>query len=473
MTNFYKFKQTGVVILFFLLIMLSFCLKAQKKTIIAGKSMPGVIDDVTLLYGTFPFEVDFNRPSPISMPKENGLFMYRFFIESYQAAKISNQRIFISPGDSVFFVVDTINIDNQPRVIFRFSGKNAAHYNWGYMLDSVLGSASPFFRRGDDITKYKKQVLERRDKALGFLQIYKQNHMLTDEFYSYAKASIKNEYVLNLFNPIRFRQIEKNEIPFGYFSDVLIPENDLADHYAVVMRQKYFAEFNTRTITQTEIDSFYRNLIYNFHGQKRAYLVSLLIGILAEGASGYYQSQFFRMMEEIPKHVHDPRYLEFIDKALNFYTRAVNNPFPKDVLLNTLLKEHESNDTFTLQEVLQNYKGRPVYIGFWGSWCGPCLYVIRNSQQARDYLKEKGIALVYFAYDTEESWRVASEREGITQSQYLILDFDLLRNHLLLRMFPTYILLDADHIIVERSAMLPLDERFSKLKKMLERALAN
>jgi HPt (histidine-containing phosphotransfer) domain-containing protein len=201
------------------LMALSFCLTAQKETIITGKSKHEFIDRIPFFRDTLPFlHTMFYRPSPGPRPKEEGLFKQRFSVESHQVAEIANQRIFITPGDSVFFVADTMTLYGWQRTILRFSGENAAHYNWDYMLDSVLASLPHSFSEGDDrIVNHKKQILERRNKSYDFLESYRQTYAISDEFYNFARAGIKNHYIVGLFWRIGAGEFEKNELPLDYF----------------------------------------------------------------------------------------------------------------------------------------------------------------------------------------------------------------------------------------------------------------
>jgi len=468
-----------------------------QEVIINGISIHECMDDrITIWHDFSPFGVNNaffshrEQARSFFIPKKNGIFKQKLPVESYQVGRIDGmqnvsegwhskpQWIFMTPGDSVFFVADSMYLkgwDSEKTrfIIFRFSGENAAHYNWSYKLDSVLGSGvRPSFRRGDNPFDYRILLTERRDKSLRFLEAYRQRYNVSDQFYNFAKASIKNEFIWNLFWPVRSGLIERSEVCPSYFiGNFLTPviNNHLSawGYHAVMGR--YF--FGTLDEPWERMDSLFNYFIHNYDEQERAYLVSVLIGMLAQRQQNSCREQFFRIVEDALTFVENPRYLQYIDRAVTFFAMG-NNPFPEDVLSKTRLKEYKSGEIFTLEEVLKKYKDRPIYIAFWASWCGPCLINMENSQQAKAFLKERGVKFIYISTDTrEEAWRNTSQRKGVTQNQYLLLDSRTspLTNHVRITNIPRYILLNAEHIIVDGNAPPPIPAHFNSLRNSINR----
>lgn len=97
---------------------------------------------------------------------------------------------------------------------------------------------------------------------------------------------------------------------------------------------------------------------------------------------------------------------------------------------------------FTVTDLLGNkvslsdYKGRPVWLNFWGSWCPPCRAEMPDIQTAYAQLQPKGVVLLAvsldepavnaaaFAYRNNATFTILSDpdRSG-TGSAYPILNF--------------------------------------------------
>ena len=457
----------------FLFILLSVMMFPQTPTYISGISGDSLIKNVFILYYNSFWDNDFNPTKRNSVETNGELFYERLLLNTHQTGTISSysrsQKIFITPGDSVFFVTDTLsNGFMEKRVVFKFSGKNAAHYNYGYLSHTVL---PPFFGKDDDIMAYKDTLLKIKDGKYAFLEKYRQEYAVSNEFYEYAKADILNEYIRYLYIPLISGKgkTEMKDIPPGYFDDKLHPVNELSGYYPTAMLYRYI-EFYSENIWK-DLDAIYNNIITRFSGKERAYLISALIGRFAEKQLPDYHNQLMNIMEEVPRYVKNSVYLDYIERANMFYS-FINNSFPEEVKFNTFFKEYGKDTIISFNEILQKYADKPIYIDFWASWCGPCIGDIQDSHEIKVYLKEKGVEYIYLAFnDKENAWKNISEKLGITANQYMLLDSmkSPLYNYLKLREIPRYIVLDADHKIISGKAPRPVLLSFNELKDCIEK----
>lgn len=97
---------------------------------------------------------------------------------------------------------------------------------------------------------------------------------------------------------------------------------------------------------------------------------------------------------------------------------------------------------------LSGFRGRPVWLNFWGSWCPPCRSEMPDLQAAYERLQPRGLVLLAVSLDEPSSaafdyarlngatYPVATDPERrLTGGAYPILNF------------PTHILIDRDGIV--------------------------
>lgn len=174
-------------------------------------------------------------------------------------------------------------------------------------------------------------------------------------------------------------------------------------------------------------------------------------------------------------------------ETISAYASAYQNAFPDDTLFNQkfqenflisqaalvqskvglhLLKEDGSN--LMLTGLLNDLKGKVVYVDYWASWCAPCRQAMPSSIQLRDKLKDEAVTFVYFSIDNnQDSWKGASSADDLKGyvHNYLVLNHEgsELKRDLQMDAIPRYLIFDKTGGLVERNAPSPTDSDLESL----------
>lgn len=94
-----------------------------------------------------------------------------------------------------------------------------------------------------------------------------------------------------------------------------------------------------------------------------------------------------------------------------------------------------------------DFKGRPMVVNFWASWCFPCREEAPRLEKSYQHYKDKGVGFVTIAIqDTEEKAREFVEKYGLTIPTGLDVDDELSK---LFSVFglPTTLIIDGQGLI--------------------------
>lgn len=97
---------------------------------------------------------------------------------------------------------------------------------------------------------------------------------------------------------------------------------------------------------------------------------------------------------------------------------------------------------------LSRFRGQPVWINFWGSWCPPCQAEFPEVEAAYQALAPQGVVLL--AISARESWATANAfavANGGTFPVYNIPDLTIFGETWDTRNFPTHLYIDAEGIV--------------------------
>lgn len=128
-----------------------------------------------------------------------------------------------------------------------------------------------------------------------------------------------------------------------------------------------------------------------------------------------------------------------------------------------------------LEKILEPYRGKVVYIDFWGVWCGPCKRQLEYVRSIKEELKDKNVVFMYFANASPvKQWRKMIEDMDLTGEHVAHFNLpagqqSLLEKYMQVNSFPTFVLVDKEGKIVNRTAPFPIMKE--NLMKAINRLL--
>ncbi|RZL32882.1 MAG: TlpA family protein disulfide reductase, partial [Pedobacter sp.] len=108
---------------------------------------------------------------------------------------------------------------------------------------------------------------------------------------------------------------------------------------------------------------------------------------------------------------------------------------------------------------IETFKGKVVYIDFWGSWCKACLFEMPNAKKLREKFKNEQIVFLYLDfYDTKDLWLNAIKTHQITGINLKAENTDEKFFHDVFGIkngFPRYAVMDKNGFLISTAAPSP------------------
>ena len=100
-----------------------------------------------------------------------------------------------------------------------------------------------------------------------------------------------------------------------------------------------------------------------------------------------------------------------------------------------VLKNFHLESNVGEEHSLYDFRGRYIFLDFWGSWCGPCMASIPNILKFHDMIDTDSIVMIGVAvseHDGGKAWRRTIEEKNLPGLQLITMLLMLFQQHYLL-----------------------------------------
>lgn len=142
--------------------------------------------------------------------------------------------------------------------------------------------------------------------------------------------------------------------------------------------------------------------------------------------------------------------------------------FEKEALENKMISKE--NETITFKEIIDQYKGKTVFIDVWASWCPDC---VKGMPKVKA-LQEKHPELVYLFISmdkTHEAWLKGIEKYEVKGEHYMVTDGmkGVFGKSIDLDWIPRYLIVDATGKIALFKVIEADDAKIEETLKKLQK----
>ena len=329
-------------------------------------------------------------------------------------------QLYLTPGDQLRLTLEFSDFDNS--LVYSGRGANANNYlarsQWLFEYSPPGNDPRPMDRIGPAITPPEmRQCADAfRRKRLAFLADYARIHLLPALFQREAQTTIAADWAIALLYYARrqWPTPSGETLPETYFNFLAeVPARELSQHWGRSIADRslvanFTMGYQNRLVPAGKLSAdpaqgprLYRLATAEVGaGRIRDWTMEVLltdnIRTNLPGALAFYPT--FRQHNRDSAMARDIRQAFAKGRRLAAIQQlSAGQPVPAFILLNNEGKKVTMSD----------FRGKVVYLDFWGTWCGPCMNEMTNFTPAlKQQFVGRDVVFLYIAVgDSEEKWQ--------------------------------------------------------------------
>ena len=326
-------------------------------------------------------------------------------------------KLFLEPGDQLHIDADLLDLPQS----LRFSGQGAANNQFLAALRTRFPDYLDINYEDLEVDAFRKIIDQRRLEMTRFLDEGCSQYQLTPAFVDYYRAEISYEWAEDLVTYPRSYEREngrENEaIPADYFDDLdqveLVDETAIGtSHYRNFLMRYFFRLWldrqNQPGIEQMSAEER-RDFYIPYNQAKRAlhgkalyfFLAGEIIKDLQNGFSDEGEQCLAEFLQDNPY----PEYTEVVEEVVRKASKLKPGQPAPDFTLDDLQGQSIS---------LSDFKGQAVFLDFWASWCGPCIWAVPFLEKIKQQTRDQKVVFLNISLDPADEWHPAVAEHDLT-----------------------------------------------------------
>jgi thiol-disulfide isomerase/thioredoxin len=342
----------------------------------------------------------------------------------------------------------------------------------GYSLQDIGSQYLVYYCLVNKLS-YEKTVKEIKDK-LSFeienekrwLDSLKKENLISWPAFDYFKN--RNKYFSLRIN------LQKSNITKEELKNILFEYNDSLyrnDIYAFYssyyydIAQVYYGDKVIRSSDNTNSAVDYRHAYDNLEKD------SIVFGKLREVLKVNWLPKIIEQQPvQISKTYYEKILSEISDTVLIRFLKNTHGEMFTDSVMKSLELEliDKEGKKITFETIVNQNRGKVLYIDFWASWCAPCLAEMPVSKNLREEYRDKDIVFIYLSLDDKkDNWLSALKKAGLdnVSNSFLIMNRQTspLIKELKINSIPRYLIYDKNGKLIHSDAPRPSSDLTKEL----------